>query len=102
LRHSSLRNVIERIFGVLKKQWQIVGGKGYEYSIQTQVALFCCVIGLYNFRKQHGEVDIFESDSWIDDDIDNIDEDVSNSVGENRTTGAKIIEKKRDEIADKM
>jgi hypothetical protein len=35
LRHSLLRNVIERIFGVLKRQWQILGGKGCEYSIDT-------------------------------------------------------------------
>jgi hypothetical protein len=35
LRHSSLRNVVERIFGVLKRQWQILGSKGCEYSINT-------------------------------------------------------------------
>jgi hypothetical protein len=55
LRHSSLRNVIERIFGVLKRQWQILGGKGCEYSIDTQVDLFCALIGLYNFGKDCGE-----------------------------------------------
>jgi hypothetical protein len=44
LRHSSLRNVIERIFGVLKRQWQILGGKGCEYSIETQVDLFCALV----------------------------------------------------------
>jgi DDE superfamily endonuclease len=35
LRHSSLRNVVERIFGVLKRQWQILSGKGCEYSIKS-------------------------------------------------------------------
>ena len=40
LRHSSLRNVIERIFGVLKRQWQILGGKGCEYSIGVKLISF--------------------------------------------------------------
>ena len=50
--HSSLHNIIEHIFGVLKRQWKILGGKGCEYSIDTQVDLFCALIGLYNFGKQ--------------------------------------------------
>ncbi len=62
LRHSSLRNVIKRIFGVLKRQWQILGGKGYEYSIKTQVDLFCALIRLYNFGKQYGE-DLFKDEA---------------------------------------
>jgi hypothetical protein len=60
LRHSSLCNVIERIFGVLKRQWQILGGKGYEYSIDTQVDLFYALIGLYNFGKDYGEDYMFD------------------------------------------
>jgi hypothetical protein len=63
LRHSSLRNVVERIFGVLKRQWQILGGKGCEYSIDTQVDLFCALIGLYNFGKQYGEEDLFTDEA---------------------------------------
>jgi hypothetical protein len=64
LRHSSLRNVIERIFGVLERQWQILSSKGCEYSIKTQTDLFCALIRLYNFRKQYRE-DLFE-DKAID------------------------------------
>jgi hypothetical protein len=62
LRHSSLRNVIECIFGVLKRQWQILGGKGCEYSIETQIDLFCALIRLYNFGKQYRE-DLFEDEA---------------------------------------
>jgi hypothetical protein len=65
LRHSLLRNVIERIFGVLKRQWQILGGKGCEYLIRTQIDLFCALIRLYNFRKQLGK-DLFKEDKAID------------------------------------
>jgi len=60
LRHSSLRNVIKRIFRVLKRQWQILGGKGCEYSINTQIDLFYALIRLYNFRKQCREEDTFD------------------------------------------
>jgi hypothetical protein len=66
LRHSSLRNIIERIFGVLKRQWQILAGKGCEYSIDTQVDLFCSLIGLFNFGKQHGEDCLFIEDKGGD------------------------------------
>ena len=60
LRHALLRNVVERIFGVLKRQWQILGGKGCEYSINTQADLFCALVGLYNFGKQCGEDNLFK------------------------------------------
>jgi hypothetical protein len=62
LRHSLLRNVIKRIFGVLKRQWQILGGKGCEYLINTQVNLFCVLVRLYNFGKQYGE-DLFKEEA---------------------------------------
>jgi hypothetical protein len=99
LRHSSLRNVIERIFGVLKRQWKILGGKGCEYSIDTQVDLFCALIGLYNFGKQCGETDTFEEDGWLD--LLSVEEEVPYS-SKNIVAGAKKMEKKRDEIAERM
>ena len=95
LRHSSLRNVIERIFGVLKRQWQILGGKGCEYLIQTQVDLFCALIGLYNFGKNCGE-DLFEDNIQIDE------EGIVDEVGveeELIRTGSKWMDQKRDDIA---
>ena len=55
-----LRNIIEQIFRVLKQQWQILGEKGCEYSIETQVDLFCALIGLYNFRKDYREDYMFD------------------------------------------
>jgi hypothetical protein len=67
LQHSLLRNVIERIFGVLKRQWKILGGKGCEYLINTQRDLFCALIGLYNFGKQYSEDDQFEDEEVIKD-----------------------------------
>jgi hypothetical protein len=99
LRHSSLRNVIERIFGVLKRQWQILGGKGCEYSIDTQVDLFCALIGLYNFGKQYGEDD----DLFITEAIPTI-EDTELDIQEEEATGVgnAWMNRKRDEIAAQM
>ena len=62
LQHSLLRNIIKRIFGVLKRQWQILSSKGCEYSIETQIDLFCALIRLYNFGKQYGE-DLFKGEA---------------------------------------
>jgi hypothetical protein len=98
LRHSSLHNVIERIFGVLKRQWQILGGKGCEYSIDTQVDLFCALIGLYNFGKDCGE------DYTFDEAISTIESQDQDSSLEVLVTGTgnKWMEKKRDDIATRM
>jgi hypothetical protein len=98
LRHSSLRNVIERIFGVLKRQWQILGGKGCEYSINTQTDLFCALIGLYNFGKQHGEEDLFITDEVIDIEV-GIEGEVEGNTME---TSSTWMNQKRDQIAAEM
>jgi hypothetical protein len=85
---------------VLKRQWQILGGNGCEYSIDTQVDLFCALIGLYNFGKQCGEDDTFE-----DEDLESVDvEDQTESIENGRFIEHrnKWMEKKRDDIADRM
>ena len=97
LRHSSLRNVVKRIFGVLKRQWQILGGKGCEYSINTQVDLFCALVGLYNFGREHGEEDMF-----LDDAIDSVPSLSFSEDAEFIGPQNKWIEKKRDNIAKRM
>ena len=99
LRHSSLRNVIERIFGVVKRQWQILGSKGCEYSIETQIDLLCALIGLYNFRKQCRE------DSEFIDEAFDITDSLEGYVKQTEalvTIGSRQMDKKRDDIADKM
>ena len=50
LRHATARNVIERIFGVIKKKWKLVGRSDqYLPDIQSRVILALCV--LYNCVK---------------------------------------------------
>jgi hypothetical protein len=51
LRHSSLRNAIERTFGVLKKRFK-VHNNPIEYEINTQVRLVKALCCLHNFIKK--------------------------------------------------
>lgn len=57
LRHSSLRNAIERIFGVLKGRWQVLN-KRPRYSLKFQKELVYALTAVNNFIKQHGQEDI--------------------------------------------
>ncbi|XP_052110110.1 uncharacterized protein LOC127741499 [Arachis duranensis] len=50
LRHSSLRNVIERSFGVLKKRFAIIaGGTEPYYDVEVMVDIVLACIILHNF-----------------------------------------------------
>jgi hypothetical protein len=54
--HSSLRNVIERSFGVLKMKWQILDKvPSYTPHKQTQIIVVC--FALHNFIRMSGLVD---------------------------------------------
>lgn len=55
-RHSQLRNVIERTFGIWKKQFPILSSTS-EYSFPTQVDKVISLAALYNFIKSKGEED---------------------------------------------
>jgi hypothetical protein len=52
LRHAQARNVIERIFGVLKKRFRILLiGPEYDMTIQAQIPAALCA--LHNFIRIH-------------------------------------------------
>jgi hypothetical protein len=59
LRHAQLRNVIERIFGVLKKRFPILAVmREYDYEQQVDIVYAC--IALHNFLARHsGEDEIY-------------------------------------------
>ena len=99
LRYLSLHNVIEQIFSVLKRQWQILRGKCCKYSIKTQVDLFSALVSLYNFGKQCGETDTFGEDNQVD--LLSIEEEPLYRSG-TITAEAKAMEKKRDKIVNRM
>jgi len=64
--HSSICNVIERSFGVLRMKWQILY-KMPPYSMLTQKKVVAAFMVLYNFIREHasGDVDFanFDRDS---------------------------------------
>lgn len=51
LRHSSLRNVVERLFGVWKRKFQILTERS-EYRIDQEIDLVVALAGLFNFIAQ--------------------------------------------------
>jgi hypothetical protein len=98
LRHVSLRNVVERIFGVVKRKYQILRSPSeYLIDTQTRIILACCT--LYNFvRSQEGEKadKHLASQSIILDDIQPAVEYPQGLVS------LKKMDKFRDEITEKM
>ena len=58
LRHSSLRNVVERIFGIFKSRFTIFkSAPPFPYRTQTELVLACA--GLHNFLRRECRFDEF-------------------------------------------
>lgn len=56
LRHSSLRNVIKRIFGVVKNRFPILKNASLHlYGTATKIVITCCV--LHNFIRNETGVE---------------------------------------------
>jgi DDE superfamily endonuclease len=100
LRHASLRNVIERIFGVLKRKYQILRTAS-EYSIATQnrIILVCCI--LHNFVRS---IEGSNADIWLDSEVDKGgDQDIQPAIVYPKgLISSKKMDKFRDAIAEKM
>jgi hypothetical protein len=56
LRHASARNVVERIFGVLKGKWDIFI-RAPEYDIDIQARIPPALAAIHNFILKHDEVE---------------------------------------------
>lgn len=61
LRHAQARNVIERVFGVVKRRFRIMG-IGPEYNLDTQTLLISAVCVLHNFIRIHDPGDLDGAD----------------------------------------
>ena len=60
MRHSSLRNAVECIFGVTKRRFQIFNSPP-EYTLEIQVQLVFAVTALHNFiRQKTSGADLFD------------------------------------------
>jgi hypothetical protein len=102
LRHASLRNAIERIFGVLKKRFPILASPPM-YPYPTQVSLVIALFCLSNFINVEGEEDLYNTE-WLQEDVreegqgeDNI--NTAGHVTNEEKEAAKVL---RDNIAKAM
>ena len=98
-RHSSLRNVIERTFGVLKKRFPIIAsGSEPHYSLETMtdIVLACCI--LHNFLRG------VDNDDALIDEVDReiMENHVETNTAQTREDDYRIGCNFRDELAEQM
>jgi hypothetical protein len=94
LYYTSLRNIIEYIFGVVKRKFKILGS-GAEYSIDTQIHLVLGLVGLYNFICLHEDIQ--------DDEINKeVLEDNSDIEYLRKSISSSAIDKRRDKLVQDM
>ncbi|KNE95485.1 hypothetical protein PSTG_11197 [Puccinia striiformis f. sp. tritici PST-78] len=65
LRHASLRNVVERIFGCLKSKFKILTSPS-EHNIHSQVQLVYAITMLWNFLRHHNQYEIVPEADKLD------------------------------------
>jgi hypothetical protein len=100
LRHASLRNVIERIFGVLKRKFKILSQVA-EYSWDTQVKLVLSLTGLFNFIRSFETIDDDEEEEG-EEGGEEEEEGEEELLSMSLRTGNQYMNQKRDQIAQEM
>ncbi|CAN1787093.1 Protein ALP1-like [Linum perenne] len=100
-RHSSLRNVIERCFGVLKKRWPILKMMcSYSFSKQTDIVLACCAI--HNFIRMHAQGDTVFAEFEESDGQAETSESMARIEFGTSSSHVREMASKRDGIANQM
>lgn len=66
LRHASLRNVIERIFGVCKRRFRLMAAAA-EYALPVQTKIPAAIAALHNFIRTWDPDDLATGDDDLDD-----------------------------------
>jgi len=97
LRHASARNVIERVFGVMKRRFKIIR-EANGYDLKTNAKVMSALVALHNFLRHHDADDIPEP--WTEDDDD--DNPADNETGATGQAATRRISTLRDGIADAM
>jgi len=98
-RHPSLRNVIERTFGVLKKRFPIIGSgtePHYSMDTMTDIVLACCI--LHNFLR------LVDNDNSLLEEVDRelMQGDIDVSHSQTREDDYRLGSQIRDTIANEM
>jgi hypothetical protein len=78
--HSSLRNVIERSFGVLKMKWRILLNVP-SYSMEKETNIIIAYMALHNFIRDSNLIDVHfdtlaSDDTYVDGDMGTSSSDV--------------------------
>ncbi|PLW56078.1 hypothetical protein PCANC_03888 [Puccinia coronata f. sp. avenae] len=90
LRHSSLRNVVERIFGCLKAKFKVLTTPS-EHNIHQQVQLVYALVTLWNFLRRHQQLD---DDEFLTSELDgggNLDAEEEEEQNPHRRTHADDV-----------
>ena len=83
----------------MKRKFKILG-QATEYSIDTQVDLILALSGLYNFIRQHEDIDDELEDIELEVEVE--EEAIQDILGDIRSSGNVYMNKKREEIAQQM
>ena len=111
LRHSQLRNVIERVYGVAKKSFPILGKMQPYPKVSDQAKIVECCFLLLNFRRMHQEYEdgnAFMEFNADGDEVEYIVEDDEDDAGNNnennppRANTARALDEWRDGIAQHL
>ncbi|XP_020868302.1 uncharacterized protein LOC110224892 [Arabidopsis lyrata subsp. lyrata] len=81
LRHASLINVIERIFGIFKSRF-LIFKSAPPFSFKTQAKIVLAFAALHNFLRQKCRSDEFSSDEEDETDVDNANQNSEENGGE--------------------
>lgn len=107
LRHSSLRNVVERIFGVTKRRFQIFK-HAPEYNLDVQSSLVFAITALHNFIRSHQlQEDIYDREEELAEkergsSSENVlEEDINTHANTSKGDGKRMNEF-RDKLAEQM
>lgn len=110
LRHSSLRNIVERIFGVTKRRFKILETPA-EFTMDVQVKIVLAVTGLHNFIQSHRTTGDIYDKAQLDaerllmclsrGEEEVVDQATHTSANTSRGDGAQM-NRFRDEIAEAM
>ena len=99
LRHFSLRNVIERLFGVMKRRFRVLRSPSSQ-SIRTQVGLIYALTGLNNFIHRHNNGIADDIDSEVMTEQASMNDEVEESEEDTECVekGSKYMNVRRDDI----
>ena len=104
LRHSSLRNATERIFGVIKKRFPILVTMP-SYSFRFQCDLVMCAFMIHNFIRgtELYEDEFYEREDEVDSKENNDEEEYDQiAAEENNNANMNAAKAWRNDIAQRM